>query len=104
MVAICPVYAQEIDTVKLHRTELLKSRLDVSLAIAERIDSVMIQYKKEMKKVIAELNLDEKTRRARIDQLIDVKNRMLSTFLTQNQLRKVVPTTERRVLDARHIE
>ena len=56
----------------------------------------MDEYKSAAKKIIDDSSLNEGTKKIKFDALIDDKNKKLGQILTEQQLNKIIPTTERR--------
>ena len=88
-------YSQQADSLKQAKIKYISKDLSVTDSKAEEVVLIMDQYKADAKKLINDKNLTEDARRMKFDGLIDEKNSKLKKVLTEQQLEKMVPTTER---------
>ena len=89
-------YAQSQDSLKQKQIKFFSRVLTVSQDTAKQIAAIMDTYKESVKKVIADATLSEEIKRARIDGLIEEKNKKLELILTPAQQAKIIPSTERK--------
>lgn len=89
------VYSQHTDSLKQAKIKYISKDLSVTDKKAEAVVLIMDQYKADAKKLIGDKALTESVRRVKFKALIDEKNSKLEKILTEEQLQKIVSTTER---------
>jgi hypothetical protein len=89
-------YAQQQDSLKQKQVKYFSRILTVSQDTAKQVTTIMYTYKEGVKKVVADAALIEEVKRAKIDSLIEEKNKKLELLLTPAQQAKIIPTTERK--------
>lgn len=89
-------YSQQADSLKQARIKYISKDLTVTDSTAEKVIVILDQYKEAAKQLINDKNLTEDIRRVKFDMLIDEKNNKLQKILTEQQLQKMVPSSERR--------
>jgi type IV secretory pathway VirB4 component len=94
-IAVSSLLAQDSDALKKEKINYLTKQLEVSESKAKIISEIMDDYKASVNKVINDNTLTSLQVSARIEELQDKKNKQLSPLLTEEQLLKIVPTTER---------
>ena len=62
---------------------------------ALQVEKILQDYKRKMKEVSANTAMTEDAKRAQYQSLIDDKNRKLKSLLSLEELKKIVPSTER---------
>jgi len=90
-------YAQKQDSLKQKQIKFYSSVLSAGQDTAKQVATIMDTYKEGVKKVIADVTLSEETRRVKIDELINEKNKKFELLLTPAQQAKIIPTTERKM-------
>jgi hypothetical protein len=88
--------AQEADSVKQHRITYLRKELGVPQAKATEVAQIIDNYKLKAKALSNNTSLTEEDKRFKFQELIDAKNASLTKILTEQQLQKIVPSTERK--------
>ena len=88
-------YGQKTDSVKIRQTNYFKTELGIPEKLAQQVLSIITTYKIEAKKAIADKTLNESQIREQISQLVDEKNAKLNKILKPDQLKKLMPTTEK---------
>ncbi|WP_017256995.1 hypothetical protein [Pedobacter arcticus] len=73
----------------------LSKQLNITNAVAIQVEAIMADYKTNASKVAESKKLAPQEMRTKIDVLIEEKNNKLKKLLTQEQLNKLLPTTER---------
>ncbi|MDP4240346.1 MAG: hypothetical protein Q8904_12840 [Bacteroidota bacterium] len=96
MLTMGTAYAQQQDSLKQKQIKFYSRVLTVGQETATQVASIMDTYKEGVKKVVADATLTEDARRAKIDELIDEKNKKFELLLTPAQQAKIIPTTERK--------
>ncbi|WP_276359155.1 hypothetical protein [Daejeonella sp. H1SJ63] len=89
-------YSQQADSLKQAHIKYISKSLAVPEGIAQQVAFILDQYKEKAKASINDKSLTGDSLRVKLDQLIDDKNSKLKKILTEQQLQKIVPTTERR--------
>lgn len=89
------VYAQQVDSLKQSQIRYIKQELEITDKNAQEVLSIMDQYKESAKQLINDKGLTEEGKRIKFAQLIDNKNAKLKKILTEQQLEKMVPASER---------
>lgn len=87
-------YSQQTDSLKKTQVNYLSKELAVPEATAAKVAAIMNTYKENAKKVI-DKKLGTLEAQAQLNQLIEEKNKQLALLLTEQQLNKIVPTSER---------
>ena len=87
--------AQQADSLKQAHINYLSKSLSVSQSKAQQVVSILGEYKDNAKKVISNKNLTQDALRVKLNRLIDDKNSSLEKILTEQQLQKIVPSTEK---------
>jgi len=88
--------AQIPDSVQQKRTKFYSKRLGINDAKASQVDHININYKSAVKNVMQNSSLSDKEKRAQIDQLISQKDLQLAAVLTPLELKKAMPSSERK--------
>ena len=88
-------HAQQADSLKQVHINYLSKTLSVSQSKAQQVVSILDQYKQEAKAAVNNKSLKDDERKVKLDQLIDEKNSKLKKILTEQQLQKIVPSTEK---------
>ncbi len=73
----------------------LSKQLNITDSLSTEVESIMATYKADAGKVAESKKLSPQEMRAKIDVLIDEKNAKLKKILTDEQLDKLLPTTEK---------
>jgi len=89
-------YAQQQDSLKQKQIKFYSRVLSSSQDTARQVATIMDTYKEGVKKVVADATLTEEVRRAKIDGLIEEKNKKFALLLSPAQQAKIIPTTERK--------
>ena len=89
-------YSQQADSLKQAYIKHISKSLTVPEGIAQQVVLILDQYKGKAKASINDKTLTGDSLRVKLDQLIDEKNSSLEKILTEEQLKKIIPTTERR--------
>lgn len=89
-------YAQQQDSLKQKQVKFYSRVLNANQDTAKQVATIMDTYKEGVKKVVADATLSEEVKRARIDGLIEEKNKKFELLLTPAQQAKIIPTTERK--------
>lgn len=89
-------YSQQADSLKQVHINYLSKTLSISQSKAKSVVAILDEYKENAKKVISDNSQSEDARKLKLNQLIDVKNSSLEKILTEEQLKKIIPTSERR--------
>jgi len=79
---------------KQQQRSFYRKTLQVDSAKAEQVFLVQDNYKQALKAIIADTNLNETARRARIEAAIAGKNQRLKQLLNPAQQARIIPTTE----------
>jgi hypothetical protein len=87
--------AQEIDSIQQKHLTHLKKELSINDAKAKQVDNVLNDYKTKAKALSANPNLSQEEKRKQFDALIESKNSKLAKLSTEQQLKKIVPSSER---------
>ncbi len=93
-------FSQQADSLKQAHIKYISKDLAISESIAQQVVSILDQYKQEAKAAVNNKSLKDDERKVKLDQLIGDKNSKLKKILTELQLQKIVPTTERRKNEA----
>lgn len=93
--ACCNLYAQEPDSLKQAHVKYLTKELSVTDAKARQVAAIMDDYKTKAKILEADTRLNQDKLRIKFDALIADKNTKLEKLLTEEQLQKIVPISER---------
>lgn len=88
-------WTQQPDTVKQAHIKHISKELAVDEKTAGQVVSIMDQYKQNAKAVAIDKNLSEEDRRNKINELIGEKNGKLKKILNMQQLKKIIPTSEK---------
>lgn len=96
LVLTCFFAQAQTDSLKNKQTSYLSKQLNITNALAIEVESIMASYKTSANKIIDNKKLDPEEIRTKIDILIEEKNIKLKKILTQEQLDKLLPTTEKR--------
>lgn len=94
-----PSQKQQESTEVLKRNQqrnYYRKSLSLDSAKAEQVSRIQYSYKQELQTIIADTSLNEKSRRARIQVAIEIKNQHLQQLLNPAQQAKIIPTTERK--------
>lgn len=92
-------YGQDSD-LKKQKQQLrthYRQTLQVDSAKAERVAQIQESYKTSMKLAMADSSLNDHTRRAKYQALMEEKNIQLRKFLSPAQQEKIIPHAERAV-------
>lgn len=84
----------ELQRQKLERNYYRKN-LGIDSVKALQVSQVQNTYKSALKAVVADTSLNELAKRARIGELMEIKNRKLRSMLSPAQQEKIIPSTER---------
>ncbi|WP_419801434.1 hypothetical protein [Mucilaginibacter sp.] len=89
------VYSQQLDSSKKAQVKYLSKDLSLSETSAAQVVTIMDKYKQSAKIVISDKALTPEDKKARLDKLIEEKNKQLFPLLSEQQFNKIVPTSER---------
>lgn len=90
-------HAQKADSLKQEAyVAHISKTLSVSESKAKQVAAIMADYKANAHKAVDDKSLSPLALRAKLDTLIAEKNSRLEKILTEQQLQKIIPTTERR--------
>ncbi|KHJ39506.1 hypothetical protein PBAC_00130 [Pedobacter glucosidilyticus] len=95
----CMSQAQEPDSLKRNQAKHISKELVISQEKAEKITQIMDTYKSQAKVVLANTALSKQQINRQIATLIAEKNQKLGLILTEAQMDKIVPTTERNQIE-----
>lgn len=90
-------YGQKTDSLKVTQEEqYLVKELAVTQKIAVQVASIMNDYKTAANVLVNDKTITQEELRTKFNILIDEKNSKLEKILTEPQLQKMIPTTERK--------
>ena len=95
LLSIVCAKAQQTDSLIKANAKYLSKELAISESTANQVAAVMDNYKQNAKKAINDNALKPEALKAKINLLIEEKNNQLSLLLNEQQLQKIIPTTER---------
>ena len=95
MLSITLAFAQT-DSLKSQQNSYLSKQLNITDALATQVEGIMAAYKTNAGKLAENKKLDPTEMRAKIDALIEEKNSKLKKILTEEQLNKFLPTSEKK--------
>ncbi|KHJ39513.1 hypothetical protein PBAC_00200 [Pedobacter glucosidilyticus] len=87
--------AQEPDSLKSNQAKHISKELAIPQEKAEKVTQIMDAYKSQAKAVLANTALSKQQISRQMAALIAEKNQKLGQILTEAQMDKIVPTTER---------
>ena len=88
--------AKEVDQ-KREQRNYFRRTLQLDSVKAEQVVQIQADYKKGLAIIVADSGLTDAGRRAKIDFLINEKNRKLKGMLNIQQQQKAIPTSEREI-------
>lgn len=83
-------------TIKNDQIKYLSKQINVSDSLASIVESIMATYKVSVSKIMESKNLNPDEMRIKIDALIEERKFKLKKILTEEQLDKLLPTTEKK--------
>ncbi len=86
---------QQTDSLQKAHAKYLSKELAISDFTANQVVVIMDNYKQNAKKALNNKALKPEEVKAKMDLLIDEKNKQLALLLNEQQLRKIIPTSER---------
>jgi hypothetical protein len=87
-------FAQTNDSLHKVQISVIKNKLIISEKTAKSVTTVMDDYKSKVNAVLSKASGTEANKRSAIDSLITIKNNKLRSLLTDEQLKKFVPSSE----------
>jgi hypothetical protein len=82
---------------KKQQQNFYRRTLGVDSLKAEKVSNIQESYKIELKTLIADTSLNEVAKQAKINVLVEQKNKQLRTLLSPAQQEKIIPSTERKL-------
>lgn len=86
----------QTDSLKYKPTSYLGKQLNITDSLATQVETILADYKPNANKVAENKKLNAANMRIKIDALIADKNTKLKKILTEEQLFKLLPTTEKK--------
>lgn len=92
----CSFAQAQINSLNNKPTTYLGKQLNITDSIAKQVETILADYKTNANKVTDNKKLNAAEMRTKIDALIEDKNIKLKKILTEEQLFKFLPTTEKK--------
>lgn len=85
-----------MESLKSKQSTYLSKQINITDSLAAQVENIMATYKASASKVMESKKLNPEEMRIKIDALIEEKNVKLKKNLTEEQLDKLLPTTEKK--------
>jgi hypothetical protein len=97
VVLVNTAYGQKTDSLKtLQQTKYLAKELAITEKTAQQVATIMDDYKAAANLLVNDKTITQQQLKEKFDILIDEKNSKLEKILTEPQLQKMIPNSERK--------